>query len=363
MAYEDWQRRNPELDKSDYEATITAKAEQAMRNRIYSGIVGIGNRTFNLDGTAGMGESIGYVASNLARPGARRGDNNAMAFGRYLAEDMFREAEFGYDINDTERKNLLPVFESDEKGNPSYIRTHAKAYDRREWGDFGQKAISDLAANLSKDLDLIAGVDTRQADQISIASERFKAMLHEYARALEPLKDVFGEDMASMVSTLEKMSGTSLASMGPAAASAAANKLASRINTGQYTEQFLYQNIKDMGDALMTVPGMSSSMYLQRYGAGTLKSDFIQGAGVKPSYMTEEQWAAQGHQLALGVTMSKGTQALAEHYSIWARDRELKDPKLDRSWDEFRRQMEPMLAKGVDARAAAEKLSGAHTEG
>ena len=353
MSFEDWQARNPDLDRKDYDAAIESATEQAMRNRLYSGVVSLGNRTFNLNGTAGMADSLGMMATNMARFGARRGDNNAMLFGRYLAENLFTEAETN------EQGQLL--FERRADNTPGFALTHAKSFKREEWGNFGQKAISDLAAGISRDLDLISGVNTDNADEISVASEHFKSMLHEYAQALEPLKDVFGEDMTSIIGSMEKMSGMSMTALGPARAAAMANDLSARVNNGAYSFGYMMNNIKGAGDWLMQQDGMTSSMYLQQTGLGILESDLAQGAGVKPSYMTEQQWQAYSRRLSRGAATSRATEAFADHYAIWAHKQEIENPEADRSFEEFVSRMQPMLEKGVDSREAAAQLSGAFT--
>lgn len=324
-SYDDWISVNPGGTRDEYEDFITAKTRQAMDAGIYAKGVGFLNGTFDLQGSAGVGEALGRTAANFARQGVYRNDPNALLFGKSMAAGVFGD-------------------------NP---------YNKEAWGGLSQTAVAELASVVSSETDFLRGIDPSNSRQMETAAKQFSDMVHQYAVALSPLKDVFGDDMASMVKSLQQMSGMGMSQLGPMRASIMATQLADRRNANMYSTTYLTQNVGTARSLLDATEGLSSIHYLNAQNLGTRASDMARGTGVMPSYMRQDQWENSAMKLAYQTSVSQATDDLAMDYSIWAQKKMDAEEADQVNFQNFLNEMQPYIEQGMDMRAAAGELSGA----
>lgn len=355
-SFEDWQARNPMGTRGEYNSYIEMKTRNAMDSGIYKTAAGWINNTFDFNGGAGVGEALGQAAANFARQGMRRNDPNALLYGRAMVENLMMTPEMRT-VHVGGGEFVVPM--RDANGNM------IMSFNRDQWGGMNQKAVADLTAALSKETDLLRGIDPSKPHELQAAAGKFKDMVRDYAIALSPLRDVFGDDTASMISSLERMTGQGLSQMGAMRASAASIQLADRYNSGMYGTQFLTNNVRTMQGLVEQAPGLSSIHYLNSLNMGVRGADMARGTGTAPAFMTKEKWDREANKLAFQTSISKAADNIAMDYSIWAKrledaakDRALEGGDADphNSWGEFQ---EAMRRIGGDPRRAAGQLSGA----
>ena len=357
LSFEDWRQQNPNQSREDYEAEIRKNVDSAMSNKFYQMGWGLVNGKFNLDGTAGVGQAIGQVASNLSRYGFYRNDSSAMSAGRMFAENLFKTPVMikTYDENMFERE----VEQVDEA--TGRVRMQERPYDRREWGGMSQRVVSELAANITRDTDLLRGLDTANGAALSKASKAFTDMVHQYAEALAPLRDVFGDDAPRMISTLQRMTGQTLSQMGPMRAAILSAQVSQRANAGRYSMAYLGEVTKDMDMLLERMPDLNSYHYMNAGGVGLRAADMAQGGGFKPSYMTNDEWARAAEKTAFSTSTSQATNAFALDYAIWA-NKKLRAGATSATYEDFQKEIDKLVAdKGIDSRVASGMVSGATT--
>lgn len=357
LSFEDWKLQNPNQSYEDYEADIRKNVDSAMSNKFYQMGWGLVNNKFNLDGTAGVGQAIGQVASNLARYGFYRNDSSAMSAGRMFAENLFKTPVMTktYDENMFERE----VEQVDEA--TGRVRMQEKPYDRREWGGMSQRVVSELAANITKDTDLLRGLDTSSGAALSKASKAFTDMVHQYAEALAPLRDMFGDDAPRMISALQRMTGQTLSQLGPMRAAILSTQLSDRANAGRYSMSYLNETTQAMTTLLEHAPDLNSYHYLNAGGMGMRAADMAQGGGFKPSYMTNEEWTRAAEKTAFSTSTSQATNAFALDYAIWA-NKKLRAGATSATYEDFQKEIDKLTTeKGIDSRVASGMVSGART--
>ena len=350
-SFEDWQLSHPRGTRGEYDAYIDTKTRNSMDSGIYKTMAGWINNTFDLNGGAGVGEALGQAAANFARQGVMRNDPNALLYGRAMVENLLFDPEMRT-VHVGGREAVVPV--RDANGN---VRM---AFDRDNWSGMNQKSVADLAAALSRETDFLKGIDPSNTEQLKSASGKFKEMVREYATALSPLKDVFGDDTASMIASLERMTGQGLSKMGAMRASAMSVQLADRYNSGMYGTQFLTSNVRTMQGLVDQAEGLSSIHYLNSLNMGVRGSDMARGAGTTPAYMSQEKWDREAMKLAFQTSISPAAENMALDYSIWAKHRERAGIKQN-SWEDFQNALSNYMDAhpGMDVRSATGRLSGA----
>lgn len=350
-SFEDWQLSHPRGTRGEYDAYIDTKTRNSMDSGMYKTMAGWINNALDLNGGAGVGEALGQAAANFARQGVIRNDPNALLYGRAMVENLLLDPETRT-VRVGSRDTVVPV--RDANGN---VRM---AFDRDNWSGMNQKSVADLAAALSRETDFLKGIDPSNTEQLKSASGKFKEMVREYATALSPLKDVFGDDTASMIASLERMTGQGLSKMGAMRASAMAVQLADRYNSGMYGTQFLTSNVRTMQGLVDQAEGLSSIHYLNSLNMGVRGSDMARGAGTTPAYMSRERWDREAMKLAFQTSISPAAENMALDYSIWAKHRERAGIKQN-SWEDFQNALSSYMDEhpGMDVRSATGQLSGA----
>jgi len=268
------------------------------------GMQGLYNHLSNLgfiDQSAAVSSNMGLVAGTLAGGGWMRGDMNALRFGRAVAENLFTGAGYG------------------DNGYGEYANIR---YNRDAWGGFSQKAISELAASIAKDTDLIGTVDTTAPDQVHNAIMRFRDSVHAYAEALEPLRDVLGDEMQSMIQVLEQISGQSLGRLGAERISSISSRLTSRLENRQFSVAELQGTSNWFINAIERTPGLGEWGVRGATMQALDSLDLERGGTFRANYMSQAAYAQSARQLAFNTANSNGADLQAKAYAIWRWNRE-----------------------------------------
>lgn len=352
VSFEDWQVKHPKGTRDEYDAFIEYKTRASMDSGIYKTSATWLNNAFDFNGGAGVGEALGNAAANFARQGFANNDPNSIKYAQAMVQDLFLHPE----VRNVQQEDgtYVPTYVLDKNGKPKMTRE----FNRMDWAGMTQKSVADIAAALSKETDYLRGIDPNKTDELKQAADRFKNMVHEYSIALSPLKDVFGDDTASMISSLERMSGMSVTQLGSLRASNMASQLRDRYNSGMYGTQFLTTNIRTMQGLVDELPELSAMHYMNAVNMGIRGSDMARGSGAAPSYMRKDQWDKTAMKLAFQTSVAPATENIAMDYSIWAKRQEIAGK--DTQWSAFLQELRPLIEdKNMDIRAAAGVLSGA----
>ena len=308
---------------SDYEGFIKKQVEAWQANGFKTGVYDRAAAFFSLDDTASSMANMRTLASNMAHHGLMLEDRNYMTGSSFVARNLFAGDKFDESKNNYELKR----------------------YDRKEWGNMGKEAVSALAASISKDTDMLNGYDFTKTEDLKGATEKFRKVVKNYAEALEPLKDVFGEDMTQMIQSLESMTGQSLTSMSPMQAKALSVQIADRTNAGMYGIGDVANMTGVMNASLSQMPGLGTYNYLSGTAQAMDVLDMTRNGGYSNSYRTKNQFNQFARSWVLSTANSGAADMFAKGYGLWRGRQQAAGVKDEEglSFDAFKEQIQYKL--------------------
>ena len=226
-------------------------------------------------------------------------------------------------------------------------------FDRKDYGGMGITEVSALTAALTKELDPLTGADGG-SQELKQAVNQFRGKVKEYANALAPLKDIFGQDIPSMLRTVEELSGRSIATMDPQQARDMAMQVSTGILYGNYTigdvrgvNQRLTQKMADMG---------MSDLSVQQ--TALLSTDILNaGTTNVPRFMRKDRLIQAAYDRVAASAGSSGAEYMDRAYALWAHNQRAANKEADISVEKFR----SLFAKTApaDMMSKALEVSGA----
>lgn len=206
------------------------------------------------------------------------------------------------------------------------------AFDKTQFGYMSQTEVSALTAALTKETDLsafISGGAGTQEEQLKAAASKFKDKVQGYAKALGPLKDVFGKDIPGMLQTIEQISGQTLAQMTPERAQQIATSVADSIATGKYSLAEVSAMNTSVGQiySKMDIDPMAR---LMAPSTSLSVLDSING-GLRPSTMTNADFARTVADTRIRQSASSNTRYTAMAYGLW------KQKNPEGTWADFQK--------------------------
>lgn len=227
---------------------------------------------------------MGTAATNMIRGGASAGDRNIYA----------------------KTSEVLRNFLTDKDGK--------LAMDPKQYGGMGRGEIATLTSALTRDTDFLKGVEF-DPKSLGVATERLRAWVQDYAKALSPLKDIFGKDMAGMLRTVEELSGQTISQMGADRVHQVATRALDSVGTGKYS----MQNVTAASAAIATQLQAMDVPVLNRLNASLYATQALDAArgGVMPSFMTSAGFTEHASRLTMGTANSNASDNLAKGYAMW----------------------------------------------
>lgn len=283
-----------------------------------------------------VGQNLGNVAYSQARRTMLRGDTYGLAFGKYLAANIFTGAW------DNDAGNFI----------------QKDTFKAKDWGEFTRKGVSELASVLAENTDFYKGVTGNTFTDWRSAIDRFRQTLKDYTEALAPLKDIMGNDTAKMVKAMESITGQRFSTMSPEHIASLANDLAVRSISGQWTMREYTGMLTDVTKGLAQMTNISPWNYISAPKQAMQAMDIVSGTA-RPSFLTDSQWRASARERVLQTNNSKATELFAKSYALWAEQAEQQAPGADRSFNAFMRKVRDMAGAGGDFRVAARELANA----
>ena len=328
----------------EYNEYITDKVNGAMTNGLTQMALKFVMDTIGWDDAAATSRALGTTASNIAVQGMRAGRMlSFLADARQMTEQLL----------------------TSDNGK----------FNRNEWGGFESSAVAALASDLSGTSDVFAGYDLAGVDrvgQLNAAANQFRERVRRFLNALQPLRDVFGQDMNAIISSVESLSGQTLETMGPTRIAELASDIRTTMSSGRYGFNEWQQGVPAMKSGILAIspnaqPWVRSTQSATRYTA--VASDIAHG-GYQPTWEDDAEWGAVAANVTADVASSPGTDLLAKLYSIWRHDREMSadlQPDEDLSFGGFRALVEYRVqeaaAKGkpLDVRRAAMEVANVNS--
>lgn len=311
--YNRWKNLDPEVRGDSYEAFIEADARATMANPLAMLI----NNFMDPLKAQQSGKYLSSAASNMIRTGINAGDRNSYAKATEFMRNLFK----------------------DDTGNYSF--------KSEDYGHMSQVEVAALAANLTRDMDVISdsAMNLNGTKNIKATTSKFQKTLKEYAEALSPLKDIFGDDMQAMLQTMESISGKSIAQLGAARVSNIATKISNNVAAGNYDIKELTEVESQFEGMLSRTSGISlltraQSTTMASKALGAINGSFI------PTGMSKAEMVKEAAGYILGTGTSTGADDVDLAYAAWAdrTKRTAKDPaKVDISEEAFNKQLKSIM--------------------
>lgn len=205
------------------------------------------------------------------------------------------------------------------------------AFDRKDYGGMGIGEVSALTAALTKELDPLG--NARSGEELKKAAGDFSDKIKEYARALAPLKDVFGQDIPSMLRTVEELSGQSIAATG----ADRAREIARQVSTGVIYGNYTIGDVRGVNQRIvqqMDKMGMSDMAMAQ---SALLSVDILDaGTANLPKYMRKDRMLQKAYDRVASSAGSTGAEYLDRAYAMWAQRSDVQDKSIDAFREQFR---------------------------
>lgn len=231
------------------------------------------------------------------------------------------------------------IFTTDAQGKK---RAFTKGKD---FGGFKGSQIAQLASIIANTSDNIPGLALEQA------VAKFKQKVEQTARAISPLKDIFGNNVKAMTDALQAISGQRITQMPEHLARSLATSI---------TDMSRYANVSPA-----QIQAMSSNLLAtatsKQYGdsfsrAGTAKLGTMAAAltanGNAPAGIYVGEYVGDVNQRLAQLNNTKGADWLAKAYAIW------KEGKPEGTLQQFQEQVTNKRAQGKDLIRAAIDVAG-----
>lgn len=226
-------------------------------------------------------------------------------------------------------------------------------FDSKEYGGMGITEVSALTAALTKELDPLAGSDG-SSQGLKNAVNQFRDRIKEYAEALSPLKDIFGQDIPSLLRTVEELSGRSIASTD----AQQAKEIAMQVSTGTMYGNYTIGDVRGVNQRItqqMTAMGMSD-MSLQQ--TALLSVDVLNaGTTNVPAFMRKDRLAQAAYDRVASSAGSMGAEYMDRAYALWAHNRRSNNTNADISVEAFENEFKGVAPQNMMRRAL--QVSGA----
>lgn len=224
-------------------------------------------------------------------------------------------------------------------------------FDRRDFGSMGFDEVAQVTAALTKNMYL----DPKSAapENIEKASAELTKKVQEYAKALAPLKDVFGKDVPAMIKSIEELTDQSFGNMDPTLLRNRVNNAMSGVLTGSYSLGELVDTTKEIYGALgqMNVPSINDFSAEEQ--AATILG--ITNSGYAPATMKNARFRRAVQQNVLRTSNSRGAEYANYAYAVW------KEANQKGTAEDFMNQLNALTSgpNAISAQSAFLQMTGA----
>lgn len=282
--------------KRAYESYINTNVEGLANNKILQQIYPLVAPMLGLGDPRALSANMSTVIQNLV-------DNGSVANSRVALATANRAAKFLFDGDITFNSTVRSLSAEEKK------------YDRLEWGGFRKEAVAEIAAAVTEGVDITDGATKLDLENVKSAAERLRKLVRDTTRALEPLRDVFGNDIKGMIDALEGITGNSLGRVAPERITAAVRQLHKAGTNGIGVETFT-EKMSAAEVMLAQTDGLAPLMY-NSAGALGLNIATLERRG-SPGFLNATQASAAATRRAIDTHTSDGAEYARLSYGMWA---------------------------------------------
>lgn len=232
-------------------------------------------------------------------------------------------------------------------------------YNKSEYGGFSMDATAGIAKALTETSNVLEGANTSSSSELRGAAQKLQNKIQEYAKALEPLRDVFGNDMGKIMSSISQVTGRSMADMSAGHVAQIAGRMSQGLLNGTISST----------DELSARIGMHRDM-LANMRVAPMQELFAAHQTMTTLEMSRGRFhnARVSREFAASTAMGKVLDSqnspmedfLAQTYSIWKQEQLAAGVKQDTSFQAFTGKIDQLRDKGMALDAAAMKVAGIH---
>lgn len=192
--------------------------------------------------------------------------------------------------------------------------TQKASQDTGDFGGFTPASISQLVASMSATKDIFRDArNSTDPDAIKNQIQNFDAHLKKLTRALMPMRDVFGNDMAAITGMISSITGRAIGDLSIQRVRSTANIIA---DAAKYTGA----SPRAMGTSVGAVQALMQGYgadYITRNGRANLGPlTMAVTSGQTPGYMTKQEFQAVTANTYAGAQSSIGVRRLAQAYGL-----------------------------------------------
>lgn len=221
------------------------------------------------------------------------------------------------------------------------------------FGGFSGGAVAQLAGIIANASDQFGNVS---GQQLASSIQRFKTKVRDTTRALQPLRDIFGQDIRSMVNAIQGFTGQNISQLSVSAVQNISTRIA---DIQRYAPGVSMGQLADMGGAMRRMLANNGIRGYAGLGAGVLG---VEVAGMlipgNTSYgMTPQQFQQGTLNAYASAQGSRGVDFMSMAYSLW------RQRNRTGTIQQFRDRISQAQANGQDALTAARNLAGVSSNG
>lgn len=217
------------------------------------------------------------------------------------------------------------------------------------YGGLTPAAVAQLASIMSNTADVMGPAN----GDLKAASQKFKKRLQETSRALQSLRDVFGQDVSKMVNMLQDVSGQNIMQLRPQTIRAISQRA---VDMARFSGMDINQ-MSMMGSSLRNMLAANGANNFAQIGAAGLgiQSAALMAPGANAYGIHDRTYQAQALNRMASAQGSEGTQYLAMAYGLWQQQNK------GGSVNDFARLVQSRMGRGKDALSVALQLTGKKT--
>lgn len=219
--------------------------------------------------------------------------------------------------------------------------------------------ISNTVGNIEQRYNVLANMDPdkqKELKSMDTLAKKTSMYLKDMAKAIQPLKDIFGNDIPSLYSSLEQLTGININGMSAQGISNLASGIRNTLTVtdASLTDVARYQSgIQQLSDSygIRMRPADKLNQALQF----TRMAHNLQSSG----YMTDAQMRQQLGTLTVGTANSEHADNYSKAYGMWvAADQTRRKLTQKQRRQQFRQAYDNLIKSGMSADAAFAKLGG-----
>lgn len=219
-------------------------------------------------------------------------------------------------------------------------------YGGSSYGNFGQLGTDYIAKEIEKQNHFLRGYGgSDQADKSKI--QQFRTKLQNMTQSLEPLKEIFGNDVPKMLQAIEQLTGKRSTQVSRTEIRTLASEMSLAASNGNYTAEeaaVLGMRLRSAASGKGVDLGGTGSLVIANRLLGSTNGI----AGFQNAKQVVERMASED---VVNATSSGAARLVSGAYSVWSR-------RTGGTYAQFEAQMQSLISSGRSVSQAAQAMAG-----